>query len=146
MVDTGATLSLLNSTPRESTTKDRILTHGVTAQREQNLSKALLVTIGNKSIWERFILVEDSLACLLGRDLLQSLDTELRLSPEGTDLIIMGMTVITESPNNELKIPEVLKSVPTKLWSRTSMDVRLLVSAQPVNIKTRGGTPPLAVR
>ncbi|KAK4810536.1 hypothetical protein QYF61_004499 [Mycteria americana] len=56
------------------------------------------------------------------------------------------MTVVTGSPNNELKIPEVLKSVPTKLWSITSTDVGLLVSAQPVNIKTKGGHPPLAVK
>ncbi|KAK4805208.1 hypothetical protein QYF61_005376 [Mycteria americana] len=56
------------------------------------------------------------------------------------------MSVITGSPNKELKIPEVLKSVPTKLWSKSSRDVGLPVSAQPVDIKTKGGHPPPAVK
>lgn len=80
--------------------------------------------------------------CLLGRDLLQTLDVELRLSPKGIDLIIMGMRVITGNLKDEFKISEALKSVPTKLWSKTSTDAGLLVSAKPINIKTKGGTLP----
>ena len=45
LVETGATVSLLNFTLRGSQTTHRILIHGVTAQRKQNLSKPLLVTI-----------------------------------------------------------------------------------------------------
>lgn len=39
LLDTGATLSLLNFTPRGSRTKDRILIHRVMGQKEQNVSK-----------------------------------------------------------------------------------------------------------
>lgn len=77
---------------------------------------------------------------------MQVLDVELHLSPEGTDLIILGVAVVTESPNNELKIQEILKSIPTKLWCKTIKNVGLLVSAQPVNIKTKGRSPPPAVK
>ncbi|PKU34508.1 hypothetical protein llap_15187 [Limosa lapponica baueri] len=106
LVDTGATLSLLNFTLKESRTTHKIVIDGVTGQKEQNLSKSFLVTTGNKSIWGRFVLVEDLPACLFGRDLLQVLDVELRLSPEGIDLIIMGISVISRCSNNELKILE----------------------------------------
>lgn len=55
------------------------------------------------SIWEQFVLAGDSPQCLLGRGLLQALDIELHLSPEEMDLIIMGMSVITRSLQNEPK-------------------------------------------
>lgn len=100
-------IEFLNFTLKGSRTTDKILIHGVTGQEEQNLGKSLLVAIGNKSIRGRFVLVEDSSACLLGRDLLQTLDVELHLSPEGIDLIIMGMSVMSGTSNSKLKIPEV---------------------------------------
>ncbi|PKU28921.1 hypothetical protein llap_20775 [Limosa lapponica baueri] len=53
----------------------------------RTLTKPLLVTIGNKSVWARFVLAEDLPMCLLGRDLLQTLDVEIRLAPEGIDLL-----------------------------------------------------------
>lgn len=68
---------------------------------ERVLCKPLFVTRRNKSVWGRFALAEDSSACLLGRDLLQGLDMEICLSPQMMDLIIMGVSVITESINKE---------------------------------------------
>lgn len=41
-------------------------------------------------------IAEDSPVCLLGRDLLQTLDIEIRLAPEGIDFIVTEMNVIKE--------------------------------------------------
>lgn len=78
----------------------------------------------------------------MARDLLRAPDVELHLlPPDGMDLIIMGVAVVTEIPNKEQKIPEVLQSVPTKLRSKTSTDVGLLVSAQTCEHKNKGRKP-----
>lgn len=92
---------------------NEILIHKVTYNRERNLSKPLFVATRKKSVCGKFVLAEESPVCLLGRDLLQPLDTEKRLLPETVDLIIMGMIVNTESTDKEsyeeFKIPEILK-------------------------------------
>lgn len=54
----------------------------------------------------------------------------------------MGAGVITNALKDKLKIPKDLSTVPTNLWSRTSTDIGLLVSAQPVVVKRKGGSPP----
>lgn len=59
--------------------------------------------------------------------------------------MIMGVGVITKTPKGELKTPKDLSTVPMNLWSRTSTDVGLLISAQSVVIKTKGG-PSLALK
>lgn len=105
------------------------------------MSKPVLAMIGNKSVQRRFVLVEDSPVCLLGRDLLQASDAELHLSPEGMDLI-MALSVITESFKSEQTILEILKAVLSEFWGKTTTGGGLLVSAQPVCIKTKADVPP----
>ncbi|KAK4807175.1 hypothetical protein QYF61_024295 [Mycteria americana] len=61
----------------------------------------------------------------------------------GTDLIIAGLCVVSDAGESELKIMEELKEVPWELWSKSGTDVGLLKSAQPVHIKTKGGSPPM---
>lgn len=57
-------------------------------KKKKKKSKPVLAMIGNKIVQGRFVLVEDSSVCLLGREPLQVLDVELHLSPEGIDLIM----------------------------------------------------------
>lgn len=143
LVNTGVTLSLLNFIPKDSMSQDRVTIQGATRKGEHALSKPLLLLIGNKGIWGRFVIAEESPACLLGRDLLQALDVQLHLSPRGTDLIIAGLCVVSDAGESELKIPEELKDVPQELWSKSGRDVGLLKTAQPVHIKTEGGSRPV---
>lgn len=63
------------------------------------------------------------------RDLLQTQDRELHLFPEWTDLIITGRSVIAKSLEKELKIPEILKIISTKRWSKISIYVELIAWA-----------------
>uniref|UniRef100_A0A8B9P6H8 ribonuclease H n=1 Tax=Apteryx owenii TaxID=8824 RepID=A0A8B9P6H8_APTOW len=145
-VDTGATLSLLNFEPKGCKSSGKITIQGVMGKGERMLTKALLLTIGGKGVWGRFIISMDSPFCLLGRDLLQALDTRICLQPEGMKLILMGSCVLAETPEPEstnLQIPAGLESVPGKLWSSSGMDVGLLKSASAVSIKTKGGLPPV---
>lgn len=46
-------------------------------KKKKKKSKPVLAMIGNKIVQGRFVLVEDSSVCLLGREPLQVLDVEL---------------------------------------------------------------------
>ena len=145
LVDTGATLSLLNFEPKGCKSPDKIVMRGVMGKGERMLSKPLLLTFGGKRVWGRSIISTDSPSCLLGRDLLQASDTHICLQPAGIKFIIMGSRVLAKTPEAEstnLQIPTSLESVPKKLWSSSGMDAGLLKSASPVSIKTKGGLPP----
>lgn len=142
LVDTGATLAHLNFVPRGSVSQDKVLIQGVTGKGEHVLSKPLLLTTGNKGVWGRFVIAEESPACLLGRDLLQTPDVQLHLSPRGTDLIIAGVCVLSEVQDPDLEIPKTLEAVPTELRRKSGTELGLLTSAQPRHVKTRGGAPP----
>lgn len=63
----------------------------VLAKKIQDRSKGLEIRAYGENV-----IAEDSPVCLLGRDLLQALDIEIRLAPEGIDLIVMGINVIKE--------------------------------------------------
>lgn len=89
---------------------------------------------GSKSTWGRFVIAEDSAVCLLGRDLLQALDVEIRLASEGIDLDVMRINMIKEKlkegiTRNAFGIPSELREDPKLLWSQTSTDMGLLQSA-----------------
>ena len=65
----------------------------------------------------------------------------MQLSAEGVDFI-MGMSIVTKGIEKDEEIPRELEAVSKRLWSKRSTDVGLLVSAQRVHIKTKGGPPP----
>lgn len=139
LVDTGATHSLLNFVPKGSVSQDEVSIQGVVGKEEQVLSKPLLLSIGNKGVWGRFVIAEESPACLLGRALLQTLD--VHLSPRCTDLINAGVRVISEVQDPDLEIPKTLEAVPRELRSESGAERGLLKPAQPRRTKTRGGLP-----
>lgn len=51
-------------------------------------------------------------------------------------------TVITETFKNEQKILEILKAALSEFWDKTTTDGELLVSAQPMCIKTKADMSP----
>lgn len=75
-------------------------------------------------------IAEESPACLLGRDLLQTLDVQLQPSPRGTDLIIAGVCAVSEVQDPDLETPKPLEAVPRELWSEPRAGVGFLTRAQ----------------
>jgi len=74
-----------------SISQDKVLIQGVKGKGEHVLNKPLLLTIPNKGVWGRFVIIaEEPPACLLGGDLLQTQDAHL--SPRGADLMVAGAT------------------------------------------------------
>lgn len=63
----------------------------VLAKKFQDRNKGLEIRVYGENA-----IAEDSPVCLLGRDLLQTLDIEIRLAPEGIDFIVTEMNVIEE--------------------------------------------------
>jgi len=64
--------------------------------KELPLSLPLLVVLGGKMAWGKFVVSPQTPVSLLGRDLLQ--EFEISLTPTGIQLIVIGMSLI--------KIPE----------------------------------------
>uniref|UniRef100_A0A8C0EWX7 Reverse transcriptase n=1 Tax=Bubo bubo TaxID=30461 RepID=A0A8C0EWX7_BUBBB len=118
-----------------------VLIQGVMGKGEHVLSKRCLLTIGNKGVCGGFVRAQESPDCLLGKDLLQTLDVQLHLSPRSTDLTIAEVCVISEVQDPHLEIPKTLEAVPRELWNKSGADVGLLKSAQPIPVKTKGGAP-----
>ncbi|XP_064929372.1 protein NYNRIN-like isoform X1 [Columba livia] len=143
LVDTGATLSLLNFDVPQ-TSQEMIAIKGVTGSvLNHALSKPLPVTLGDKVTWARFIVAPGAPTSLLGQDLLQEFGTQLTYGKGKAKLIFIGSVfTLDHTPKKEVAIPWELRNVPSGLWSRTTKDIGLLKSALPVVIKTKGGHPP----
>lgn len=75
-------------------------------------------------------IAEESPACLLGRDLLQTLDVQSQASPRGTDLIIAGVPAVSEMQDPDLGTPKPLELVPRELWSKGGAGVGFLTRGQ----------------
>uniref|UniRef100_A0A663FFP7 ribonuclease H n=1 Tax=Aquila chrysaetos chrysaetos TaxID=223781 RepID=A0A663FFP7_AQUCH len=133
LVDTGATLSLLNfEIPQMS--NEAVIIRGVVVEEIKYLSTPLPVILNGKLVWGRFVISPDS----------PEFGTFISLAPTGIRLIVMGSEVIQlkEQKHSDSKIPPKLAGVPRELWSTSGNEVGLLKSAEPVVIKTKGGTPP----
>uniref|UniRef100_A0A663E1S1 ribonuclease H n=1 Tax=Aquila chrysaetos chrysaetos TaxID=223781 RepID=A0A663E1S1_AQUCH len=141
LVDTGATL-LNFEVPQIS--NETVMVQGVVGEEIKYLSTPLPVVLNGKLVWGRFVISPNSPVSLLGRDLLQEFGTFISLAPTGIKLIIMGSEVIEfkEQKHSDSKIPPELAGVPRELWSTSGDEVGLLKSAEPVVIKTKGGTTP----
>ena len=100
LVDTGATISLLNFfVPQLS--RENIKVDGVVGGKELRLSLPLPVVLGGKMAWGKFVVSPETPVSLLGRDLLQEFVSCISLTPTGIQLIVIGMSLI--------KIPENIK-------------------------------------
>ena len=142
LVDTGATLSLLNfDLPEKSL--ETVTIKGVLGVEEKYLSKPLPVTLSGRMTWAQFVISPTSPISLLGRDVLRELGTKLDLNSKGMKLYFLGNVLAVEREQKQkIEIPDDLKDIPSGLWSHSSKDIGFLKSAKPVVIKTKAGPPP----
>uniref|UniRef100_A0A669QQR7 ribonuclease H n=1 Tax=Phasianus colchicus TaxID=9054 RepID=A0A669QQR7_PHACC len=142
LVDTGATLSLLNfDVPEKSL--ETVMIKGVSGMEEKVLTKPLPILLFNRLTWVQFVISPTSPISLLGRDVLRELGTKLDLNSKTTKLYFWGnVFAVEKEPKQKQEIPVELKEIPKEFWSRNSQGVGFLKSAKPVEIKTKEGPPP----
>lgn len=118
LVDTGATLLLINFKPKDEKSLNTVVVHRVIGRGERALTQPLLLTTGGKGVWGRFVISTDSPSCLPGRVLLQALGTQNYLHPEEVKLVILGSCVLAEAQKlkiGRVQVPQGLETVPQSL-------------------------------